>query len=237
MKNNSKMDPEMRKTFYLGLFVSIGLILLIIAVYLIGSKKNMFTSTFHVTASFSDVNGLQKGDAVRFRGINIGTVKEISVLNDSTINVLMIFEEKIKPYVKKNAIASITTDGLMGNKMVSIRNGNITSGTIEENDVLKTLHPIDMDDVARKLKSSNDNMVAITSNLSNITDKINKGKGAMGTLLMDSVFAKNLKESMYNFKAGATNIDKETEALKHNFLFRKYFKKDKEEKEKKEEKK
>ncbi|HXB42140.1 MAG TPA: MlaD family protein [Bacteroidia bacterium] len=226
MKNNSKMSPETRNTFKLGVFISMGLILLIIAVYLIGSKKNMFTATFHISACFSDVNGLQSGDAVRFRGINIGTVKEITVLNDSTINVLMIFEEKIKPYVKKSAIASIVTDGLMGNKMVNIRNENISSKNIEENDVLKTSYPIDMEDVTRKLKSSNDNMAAITTNLYDITDKINKGKGAIGTLIMDTAFAKNLKESIQNLKAGTNNIDKESEALKHNILFRRYFKKE-----------
>jgi phospholipid/cholesterol/gamma-HCH transport system substrate-binding protein len=230
MKKKAQIDPETRNTLRLGIFVSIGLVLLIIAVYFIGSKNNLFTSTFSVIASFSDVNGLQDGNAVRFRGISIGTVKEITVSNDSTINVLMIFDKKIKPYIKKNAIATIVTDGLMGNKMVSIRNIDTASGNIEENDTLKTLHPIDMDDVTRKLKTSNDNLVRITDNLSNITDNINNGKGALGVLLMDTVFSKNMKESVRHLKTGSRNIEKESEALKHNFLFRRFFRKNKEEK-------
>ncbi|HWY13454.1 MAG TPA: MlaD family protein [Bacteroidia bacterium] len=230
MRKNLKIDPEMRKTFWLGLFVTIGLILLITAVYLIGSKKNMFSSTFHVAASFSDVNGLQIGDAVRFRGINIGTVKKITMLNDSALNVVMNLEEEMKPFIKKNAIANIITDGLLGNKIVSIRNGNNQAKSVEENDILKTYPPIDVDDVQRKLKSTNDHLVNITNNLSDITDKINKGKGALGTLITDSVFAKNLKESMRDIKAGTKNLDRESEALKHNFLFKKYFKNENEEK-------
>jgi phospholipid/cholesterol/gamma-HCH transport system substrate-binding protein len=232
-KKNTSTDIETRNTLRLGLFVSIGLILLIIAVYFIGFKRNMFSSTFTIYASFSDVNGLQKGDNVRFRGITIGTVKSIDVQNDSIIKVTMIFKEKIKPFIKKNAIASIITDGLMGNKMVRIRNENSPAGTIEENDVLKTAMPIDMDEVTQKLKSTNDNMNVITTNLSEITDKINKGKGALGELLSDTVVAKDLNQGIKNFKAGATNINQESSALKHNFLFRRYFKKKEEKKEEK----
>ncbi|HXD93938.1 MAG TPA: MlaD family protein [Bacteroidia bacterium] len=218
------LDKETRNTLILGVFVSIGLILLIISVYLIGSKKNLFTSNFHITASFRDVNGLQNGDNVRFRGINIGTVKEMNVLNDSTINVIMICEEKMKIYIKKNAVASIATDGLMGNKMVSLNNGTAISKIIEENDTLQTLQPLDITEIEQKLKYSNDNIASITNNLSNIIDEINKGKGAIGTLVMDTVFAKNMNESMRNLRTSTTNLSKESEALKHNFLFKKYFK-------------
>jgi phospholipid/cholesterol/gamma-HCH transport system substrate-binding protein len=226
MTKKNIIDPETRNTLRLGLFVTIGMVLLIIAVYFIGSKRNMFSSTFYVFASFSDVNGLQKGDNVRFRGITVGTVKSIDMQNDSSVKVTMIFEEKMKPFIKKNAIASIITDGLMGNKMVRIHNENSSSGTIEENDVLKTTLPIDLDEVTQKLKSTNDNMNVITNNLSQITNKINKGKGAIGELLSDTVVAKDLNQGIKNFKAGATNINQESSALKHNFLFRRYFKKE-----------
>ena len=218
------LDKETRNTLILGVFVTIGLILLIISVYLIGSKKNLFTSNFHITASFRDVNGLQNGDNVRFRGINIGTVKEMNVLNDSTINVVMLCEEKMKIYIKKNAVASIATDGLMGNKMISLANGTTITKIIEENDTLQTLQPLDITEIEQKLKSSNDNIATITSNLSNIIDEINKGKGAIGTLIMDTVFAKNMNESMKNLRASTGNLSKESEALKHNFIFKKYFK-------------
>src|SRR4051812_38232685 len=114
------MEKETQNTLKLGVFVTVCSLLLIVAVYFIGSKKNMFTPTFYVYASFSDINGLQAGDNVRFRGINIGTVKSTDVLNDSTVKVTMLFDLKMKPYIKRNAIASIGTDGLMGNKLVTI---------------------------------------------------------------------------------------------------------------------
>jgi len=218
------LDKETRNTLILGVFVTVGLILLIISVYLIGSKKNLFTANFHITASFRDVNGLQNGDNVRFRGINIGTIKEMNVLNDSTINVVMLCEEKMKNYIKKNAVASIATDGLMGNKMVSLNNGATISKIVEENDTLQTLQPLDLTEIEQKLKSSNDNIATITNNLSSIIDEINKGKGAIGTLIMDTVFAKNMNESMKNLRTSTGNLSKESEALKHNFLFKKYFK-------------
>ncbi len=233
------MDKETRNTLVLGVFVTIGMILLVVAVYFIGSKRNLFSSTFHVYAAFSDVNGLQKGDNVRFRGITVGSVKSITVSSDSIIKVEMIVEQNMKQFIKRKALASIVTDGLMGNKIVIIRNIDSSSTVIAENDTLKTMHPIDLEDVTRKLRASNDNIVNITSNLSNITDKINKGKGPLGVLLMDTVLAKNIKESVRhikesakNIRKGSANINQETEALKHNFLFRRFFKKLEKEKKK-----
>lgn len=225
------MDKETRNTLRLGLFVLVGAILLIIAVYFIGSKQRLFSRTFSVYAHFNDVNGLQAGDNIRFRGINVGTVKHIEVSDDSTVKVVMLFDKGIKPFIHKNAEVSIVTDGLMGNKIINIRNGKDASAAVEENDVLKTIRPIDMEDVARKLNRSNDNISTITDNLTRITDKINKGKGVFGELLTDTTIAKNLREGMRSLRSGASNINQESEALKHNFLFKRYFKKQEKEKE------
>jgi phospholipid/cholesterol/gamma-HCH transport system substrate-binding protein len=227
-----KMDPETRRTLWLGVFVSVSILLLLIAVYFIGSKKQLFSSTFEVSASFSDVNGLQSGDDVRFRGITIGTVKKILVQNDSILQVVMRFDKSIKPYIRKNAVASIITDGLMGNKIVNIRNGAKSDKSIEANDVISTIPPIDVEDVTRKLKMSNDNISVITEKISSIADKINQGKGVIGALLTDSMMAKELRHGMRNMETGTANISLESEALKHNFLFRWFFKKKEKEKEK-----
>ena len=143
---------------------------------------------------------------------------------------MMLFKKNCKPFIKKNAVASVETDGLLGNKLVVIRNKNEQSAEIEENDLLKTIPPIDMEEVKIKLKKSNDNLEIITKNLSDISDKINKGKGAVGTLISDSSFALNMKQSMLNIRIATGNLTKESEALKSNFLFKKYFKKEEDKK-------
>ncbi len=104
----------------LGLFVLAGVLFLILTLYMIGKNRNLFGSTFTMKAVLSNVNGLVAGNNVRFKGIDVGTVKNITLLNDSSIYVTLTIDNEMKPYIKQNAMASIGTDGLMGNKLVNI---------------------------------------------------------------------------------------------------------------------
>ncbi len=187
------------KNTKLGLFVVLGTLLLIAALYFIGTKQNLFGNTFEIAAKFRNVNGLMKGNNVRFAGIDVGTVKSINIINDTAVDVVMLVEKKIQPYIKKNAVASVGTDGLMGNKLVNINSSSWPSASVVENDVLATINPIEQDEMMRTLNATNENVKAISSNLRTITDKIN-GKNNLWSLLMDTVVAGNLKTSVVNIK-------------------------------------
>lgn len=193
------MAAQDSKNIRLGIFVIIGTALLIGALYIIGSKQNLFGSTFKISASFNNVNGLMKGNNVRFAGINIGTVESVEISTDSSVNVVMIIENNAQEHIKKNSLASIGTDGLMGNKLVNINSVNGPSASIEENDVLHSLKPVEMDQMVRTLDVTNENIKVISSNLRNITDKINS-KNSLWSLLMDTVVADNVKSSIVNIK-------------------------------------
>ncbi len=183
----------------LGLFVLIGSTLLIAALYFIGTKQNLFGNTFKISANFHNVNGLMKGNNVRFAGIDVGTVESVEIINDSLVNVEMLIEEKTKSYIKKNSIATVGTDGLMGNKLVNINSAGIPALSVQENDVLKSLMPVEMDEMVRTLNVTNENIKVISSNLRTITDKINS-KNSLWNLLLDTTVAQNLKASVVNIK-------------------------------------
>jgi phospholipid/cholesterol/gamma-HCH transport system substrate-binding protein len=70
------MNKESGYQWKLGMFVIIGLVLFVTTIYFVGKQKNLFGSTFELTAKFNSVNGYV-GNNVRFSGINIGTVEEI----------------------------------------------------------------------------------------------------------------------------------------------------------------
>ena len=193
------MNKETINNIVLGLFVSIGIILLIASIYFIGSKKNMFSSTFQVIAIFNEVNGLQSGDNVRLKGIDIGTVKSVIIINDSTVRVTMLIETKNKAFLKKNAVASIGTDGLMGNKLLNLRNGKLFSESVQKNDTLKTMPPFESDEMFRTLSATNDNVKFITDDLKSITQKIKKSN-SLWNLLSDTIFAENVRQAMVNIK-------------------------------------
>jgi phospholipid/cholesterol/gamma-HCH transport system substrate-binding protein len=198
------MGNETFRNIRLGLFVVIGTALLISALYLIGNKQNLFGNTFRVSARFYNVSGLMAGNNVRFAGIDVGTVEKVEIINDSNVNVTMLLESDIQPYIKKNAIAAVGTDGLMGNKLVNINSANQPSASVEEGDILATLRPIEQDEMVRTLNATNENMKAITSNLRTITDRIN-GKNTLWSLLMDTVVADNVKASIVNIKIASNS--------------------------------
>jgi len=193
------MAAQDSRNLRLGIFVIVGTTLLITALYIIGSKQNLFGSTFKISAQFNDVNGLMKGNNVRFAGINVGTVESVNIITDTSVNVIMIIENNAQQYIKKNALASVGTDGLMGNKLVNINSVNAESPIIEENDVLQSLKPVEMDQMVRTLDVTNENIKVISTNLRNITDKINS-KNSLWNLLMDTVVAENIKTAVVNIK-------------------------------------
>lgn len=184
----------------LGLFVIIGTVLFIVGVYLIGQRQNMFKKTFTISAFFQNVNGLQNGNNVRYSGIDIGTVKDITMINDSTIKVEMALDEKVITHLKKDAIATIGSDGLVGNMILNIVPGNGTASVISNGDIIESYSKIGADDILSTLSVSSENAAILTSDLLKITTAMIKGKGTVGLLLNDTIMAKDLKQSVTNLK-------------------------------------
>lgn len=184
----------------LGLLVLIGTIIFIAGVYFIGQRESMFQKTFTISTYFQNVNGLQNGNNVRYAGIDIGTVKDIAMVNDSTIQVQLSMEEKIISHIKKNAIATIGSDGLVGNMIVNIVPGKEGSAAIENNDTISSYSRIRTDDILKTLNTSSENAALLTSDLLQITNSITTGRGTIGVLLNDTIMAEDLKKSIANVR-------------------------------------
>lgn len=214
------MKKSSSQKFNLGLFVIIGTILFVAAVYLIGQRQDMFKKTFTISALFQNVNGLQNGNNVRYAGINIGTVKSITMINDSTIEIDMSINEKIIKHIKKDAIATIGSDGLVGNMIVNIVPGKGTAEVISDGDQIASYSKIGTDDILNTLNTSSENAAMLTADLLNITNNITKGKGTIGVLLNDTLMAKDLKLSITNLKNvsyGASNSINEVNKILKDF--------------------
>lgn len=192
----------------LGLFVIISTILFVVAVYLIGQRQNMFQKTFTISAYFQNVNGLQKGNNVRYSGINIGIVKGINMVNDSTIKVDMTIEEGILTHIKKNAIATIGSDGLVGNMIINIVPGQGVDEAISDGDIIQSYSKIGADDILSTLSVSSENAAILTSDLIKITNSMIKGKGTLALLLNDTIMSKVLAQSVKNLNSASREATK-----------------------------
>jgi phospholipid/cholesterol/gamma-HCH transport system substrate-binding protein len=191
--------------FKLGIFVTSGILFLIFSLYMIGRNKNLFSSTFNISANFNNVNGLAPGNNVRFAGIDVGTVGRIEIMSDTLVRVTMVLEKDVKKFIKKNAIASVGTDGLIGNKLININSQPKPAPTIEEGDVIVSLRPIESDEMLRTLNVTNENMAAISTDLKKITQKINNSNG-LWRLLTDTTVVHDVKEAGRNLKNAGSKI-------------------------------
>ena len=227
------MEKENNNRMRLGIFVSIGLALFIILIYMIGNRQHMFSKTFIINGTFTDIGGLQAGNNVRFAGINIGTVKDVHITSDSTVKVEMEVEKHVQQFIKSDATATIGSEGLMGNKAINLASGSPDSPAIKNGGSVATITPVSLDDIMVSLKVTADNAALITGDISTVTAGMRQGKGAIGKLFMDTAFAETLNQTMVNAKNATGGLNQDLQAAQHNFLLRGYFKK----KEKAEEKK
>jgi len=202
------MEKSTNQKIKLGIFVIIGSLFFIIAIYFIGNKKDMFNETIQISAVFKNVNGLQHGNNVRFSGINVGTVKEIIIVNDSLIKVDMLIEEDIASHIKKDAMASIGSDGLVGNMIVNIIPGKKSNEMVKDGDVILSENKTSTDEILKTINSTSENAKLITDNLVKITNQINSRKGTIGMLINDTVMSDDLKQTIYNLKVTTQSTSK-----------------------------
>jgi phospholipid/cholesterol/gamma-HCH transport system substrate-binding protein len=147
------------------------------------------------------------------------------MLADTLVKVEMIIDVASQQFIKKNAKAVIGSDGLMGNKILNITPGSKPFSPIQDLDTIGTIIPVSLDDIMLKLKTTTDNAALITDDLASIVDNIRNGKGTIGKLFMDSIFAENLDKTIVNVKQGTKGFKQNMDAAQKSILLRGYFKK------------
>lgn len=211
--------------FRLGLFIITGIALFILGIFIIGKQKNLFDPVFNLKANFRNVSGLQVGNMVRFSGINIGTVDNIAIINDSTVKVEMLIKKEVQQFIKSDSQAGIGSEGIIGDKVVVLSQGGTTSATVKNGQLLPSSEPLETDAIMRSLQITADNAALATAGINAIVMKINKGEGTLGRLIQDKKMAENIDQTILNLKKSSKGLDENMEAAKHNFLLKGYFNK------------
>ena len=184
----------------LGLFVLAGLVFLVLLLYMIGKDQNLFGETYKLKTRFNNIQGLVVGNDVRFAGIQAGTVKKISIINDTVIEVTMIIDTKMKNIIRKNAITSINTDGLVGNRVVNIVPAHNPGPFADEGDILVSRKTIATDDMLQTLYKTNIDVADIAADLKTTVQRINSST-ALWALLNEQSIPENLKVSVSNIRS------------------------------------
>jgi len=230
----------MSRAARLGAFIVATLAILAAGVFIIGSKQYLFSSTYQVKAQFDDVVGLDAGGDVRVGGVHSGSVRSIVLPHrpGEKVTVVMDLRQSTHEIIKRDSVASIETEGLLGNQYLAISFGSAGAADVRDGDIIASQPPLEMSALLRKMSGILDssqqaiqNATGATEHLEAISAKIDGGQGTVGALVNDKALYNNLEQTtsalqdtMVHAQAGVTDFQEDMEALKHNFLLRGYFK-------------
>jgi phospholipid/cholesterol/gamma-HCH transport system substrate-binding protein len=208
----------------LGLFIIGGLAIFVVAIFLIGKQKNLFDPVFKLTTTFYNVSGLQVGGNIRFAGINVGTVDNIRIINDSTVWVDMLIRKNVQQFIKIDCEACIGSAGIIGDRILIISQGSNDAPLAKDGQKISSKAAIETDAIMSSLKVTADNAAIISDQLAEIMVKLNSGTGTLGRLIQDSTIAENINQTIVNLKTSSKGLDENMKAAKENFFLKGYFK-------------
>jgi|ERR1017187_1259705 phospholipid/cholesterol/gamma-HCH transport system substrate-binding protein len=230
----------MSRVARLGAFIIATLAILAVGIFIIGSKEYLFASTYEVKSQFDNVMGLTEGADVRVGGVHSGTVRAIVLPHhpNEKITVVMDVDNHTHEILKKDSVASIETEGLLGNQYMAISFGSAAAADLRSGDTVAGEPPLEMAQLLQKasgiLDSSQQaatNLTQATNHVQSITAKIDHGQGTVGALVNDrSLYASlqqttgTLQQTVAHAETGVADFQDNMEALKHNFFLSGYFK-------------
>jgi phospholipid/cholesterol/gamma-HCH transport system substrate-binding protein len=230
----------MSRATRLGAFIVVTLAIFVGGIFIIGSKQYLFSSTYRLKAQFDNVVGLDAGGDVRVGGVHSGTVRSIVLPHrpGEKVTVIVDMDKSTHEIIKRDSVATIETEGLLGNQYLAISFGSAGTADVRDGDSIASHPPLEMADLLQKtsglLDSSQQaiqNATRATANLDSISAKIDRGQGTAGALVNDKQLYSNLeqttgamRDTMVQAEAGVTDFQENMEAMKHNFFLRGYFK-------------
>ncbi len=213
-------ETSNKRAVIVGVFVFLGLVFLLAGVLMIGNLHETFKKKIDVFATFDDVSGLQNGNNIWFSGVKVGTVNKLRFNGKSQVEVTMKLETKVLQYIRKDAKVKISTDGLIGNKILVIYGGTTAFGEVEEGDALAVEKTFTSEDMINMLQKNNENILAITTdfkdvskNFKDISANISSGKGSLGKLLNDNSLYNNMNATSASLQSASVKAKEITATL------------------------
>lgn len=197
------MEKKFSKKIKIAIFILVGTAFFIIAIFVIGSKQNLFSSTIKIYSEFETVSGLLDGSKVRLNGINVGTVDDISIVSGNKTRVSMTIESKVKDFIKQDSKVKIVTEGLVGNKMIDITQGSDNAPSIADGSKLESIRPVEMEDIIKSMKETVDNASKISTSIGSMVASVDSGRGTLGQLITNKSMYNNVDSLMKEFTRSA----------------------------------
>lgn len=208
------MDLKQNKrAAIVGVFIFLAVIIFVAGVFMVGGGGSLLSKKAEVRAVFEDINGLKSGNNIWFSGVKVGTIAGASFNPDGTVLVTMGIDEDSKKFIPRNVQAKVSTDGLVGNKIIELVGGDPKVGSIQGGETLSVTQDVDTEQMMATLQKNNENLVSITENFKELTTQLTQGKGTAGKLLYDESLFKNLQSTLAAANQTAVNAGTVTSQL------------------------
>jgi phospholipid/cholesterol/gamma-HCH transport system substrate-binding protein len=206
------MGNQRQSNLKLGVFITVGFAVFLFAIIMVSKKRNLFGSEFELKTHFSNLNGLAKGDNVLFSGLQAGAVKRITIIDDTTIEVDLAIDESLHLFIPKSTTAAVTTDGLVGDKIVNLTPGKGKSTHVDDGDLLQPAFTFNRDEALKRLANTNDNIQLISEIIKNRIVKADTS--ALINLLANRKVAEDVLSTLDNLSAASAQAKNVTVSIK-----------------------
>ncbi len=187
--SKASMSTAAPQAIKVGTLVGGALALLGLGVFVIGEGQNVWQRKAEYEIHFSRTNGLLVGAPVALSGVNVGSVVDIGFPSEPLARYIAVRIEvtrKIMPRVRQDTVASIHTQGILGDKYIELSAGTPESPPLEAGAVVTEIDPIDYEAVLGQSGDIVANIVELTASLRNVLQAIDRGEGLIGALVKNS---------------------------------------------------
>lgn len=183
------MQPRESAPVKVGIFVFAGVFLAMAVIFVLGSEKQFFKRQYSLVAYFEDISGLRVGAQVQLAGLGVGMVERIALgqdLEDKKVRVRLSINKEFQDRIRKDSVATITTQGLLGDKFVSVSLGSPEKEILKEGDLLASEERPSIYSIAEKGGAIMDNIGKAAKSVSKVLDEVEGGKGLLHTLIYET---------------------------------------------------
>src|SRR5262252_7672880 len=196
-------ETQVGRRFRVGLVVLIALFAVMMAIFMVGKRANLFRKKLPFETRFDSAEGVVPGNPVRLNGVTVGSVLEVILTPDPadrTVRVVYDVDRRAAPRLRKGTRASIKTIGLLGDKYIDLAGGTAEEPEVEVGGQIPAAPGAGIE---KLLEGSGDlvtdseeserlgnSLNATLASLTAVMRKVESGRGLVGKLLIDEKYGK-----------------------------------------------
>ncbi len=194
-----------------GLFVLAGLFIMAVAIFYV-TGAGILGPKYRVITYLPEVESLTTGAPVRLDGLEVGNVQTMRLTPNPSdrmhnIELVLRIDKKFEDSIRTDSYASLATEGLLGNRYVTISRG-LTGSVIPNNGTIPGKEEAEMKALVEKGSALMENLGTLSQDLRGIVDKVQNGQGSIGLFMNDPAFYNHLNSTAARLDAVAGSIQK-----------------------------